>query len=538
MKKLSLLLALVLITGVQAQQRPKLVVGIVVDQMKMEYLYRFSDYFSPNCFKRIMNKGFVFHNAHFNYMPTYTGPGHASIYTGTTPSVNGIVGNDWFSRKLGKDMYCTDDASVKTIGDGTEKEGAMSPKNLLSTTITDELRLGTNFKGKVIGMSLKDRGAILPAGHFANWAFWYSNTGSFISSTFYGEKLPDWVTEFNNEKNYLTYINKGWSLLKPAADYNESLPDDNPYEGKLYNCEKPVFPYNLKEMYDKNDAGIMKSTPFGNNILADFAKKAIEKEELGKDTITDFLAISFSSTDYVGHILGPRSMELQDTYLRLDLTIADLLDYLDKTVGQDNYLLFLTADHACAENANHLKDHKYNVKNIPSKNISKMLKEYSTTTFGVNLVLDYSNFNIYFDKELIKSKGLELPKIKQSFKDFLMTQEQVKNVYTEEEILASTGNDYYLNFIANGYDVTQNGDLVVLDKPGYIQYGATGTSHGTPYAYDTHAPLLFYGWKIKSGESFDKKEITEIAPTLSLKLKIEMPNGTQSKVLTEILGEK
>lgn len=538
MKKFFLMLSFVVIMNVQAQERPKLVVGIVVDQMKMEYLYRFSDDFSANGFKRLMNKGYVFHNAHFNYMPTYTAPGHASIYTGTTPSVNGIVGNEWFSRKLGKSMYCTDDASVKTIGEGSEKEGAMSPKNLLSTTITDELRLGTNFNGKVIGMSLKDRGAILPAGHFANWAFWFSSTGAFISSTFYGEKLPDWVTQFNNEKNYLPYINKGWSLLKPAADYNESLPDDNPYEGKLYNCEKPVFPYNLKEMYDKNDAGVMRSTPFGNNLLADFAKKAIEKEALGKDNVTDFLTVSFSSTDYVGHILGPRSMELQDTYLRLDLTIADFLDYLDKTVGKDNYLLFLTADHACAENAAHLKDHKYDVKNIPSKDIFKSLKEFSTTAFGVNLVVEYSNFNVYLNKELIKTKGLELVNVKQDFKAFLMSQEQVKKVYTEEDILASTGNDFYLNFIANGYDVTQNGDLVVLDKPGYIEYGATGTSHGTPYAYDTHAPLLFYGWKIKPGESFDKKEITQIAPTLALKLKIEMPNGTESKVLEEVLQEK
>ena len=218
--------------------------------------------------------------------------------------------------------------------------------------------------------------------------------------------------------------------------------------------------------------------------------------------------------------------------------MADLLDYLDKTVGKDNYLLFLTADHACAENANHLKDYKYDVKNVPAKDISKGIKEFSTATFGENLVIEYSNFNIYFNKETIKSKGLELAKVKQTFKDYLMTQEQVKRVYSEEDILASTGNDYYLNLINNGYDVSQNGDLVVLDKPGYIEYGATGTTHGTPYAYDTHAPLLFYGWKIKPGESFDKKEITQIAPTLAFKLKLELPNGTQSKVLEEVLEEK
>nr|WP_314896423.1 alkaline phosphatase PafA [uncultured Flavobacterium sp.] len=538
MRKLILFLTFVMILNVQAQQRPKLVVGIVVDQMKMEYLYRFSDDFSPNGFKRLMNNGYTFQNMHYNYMPTYTGPGHASIYTGTTPSTHGIVGNEWFNRTSGKEMYCTDDASVKTIGEGTIKEGEMSPKNLQSTTITDELRMATNFKGKVIGMSLKDRGAILPAGHFANWAFWFSKTGAFISSSFYGEKLPDWVSQFNQEKRYMPYITKGWDLLKPIATYNESLADDNPYEGKLYNSTAPVFPYNLMEMYSKNDAGVLRSTPYGNDFLAEFAMKAIEKEELGKDDITDFLTVSFSSTDYVGHLLGPRSMELQDTYLRLDQTIADFLLYLDKTVGKDNYLLFLTADHAGAENVNYLRDNKYNVKSVSPSDISKGLKEYSTATFGADLVLNYSNFNLFFNKDIIKAKGLELSKVKQSFKDYLMTQEQVKRVYSEEEILTSTGNDYYLNFIVKGYDATQDGDFIILDKAGYIEHSGTGTSHGTPYSYDTHVPVIFYGWHIKKGESFDKKAIIQIAPTLAQKIKISFPNGTEANVLEEVLGDK
>lgn len=519
-----------------AQDHPKLVVGIVVDQMKMEYLYRFSNDFSSNGFKRLLNNGYTFHNTHYNYMPTYTAPGHASIYTGTTPSVHGIMGNDWFSRTLGKEMYCTDDSSVQTIGDGTNKDGQMSPRNLQSTTITDELRLATNYKGKVIGMSLKDRGAILPAGHFANWAFWYSKTGDFISSTFYGDKLPDWVTEFNKEKRYMPYINKGWDLLKPIEAYNESLPDDNPYESKL-NGANPIFPYNLKEMYDKKDAGILRGTPYGNNFLADFAMKAIEKEELGKDAITDFLTVSFSSTDYIGHDLGPRSMELQDTYLRLDQTIAEFLTYLDKTVGKDNYVLFLTADHAGAENAKFLNDHNYKVTNIEPKEIVKALKKFSVDTFGEDLVLNYSSFNLFLNKEIMKYKGLEIAKVKQSFVAYLMTQEQVKRVYTEEEILSNSGNDYFLNCIAKGYNVTQNGDLVVLDKPGYIEYKEKGTSHGTPYSYDTHVPLIFYGWNIKKGESHDKKEITQISPTLSQLLKIPFTNGTEAKVLTEVFDK-
>lgn len=540
MKKLLLLLVIITTSIAHSQQksqqqRPKLVVGIVVDQMKMEYLYRFSDDFSQNGFKKLMADGYTFHNMHYNYMPTYTAPGHASIYTGTTPSVHGIVGNEWYNRTTGKNMYCTDDASVIMLGDGIAKEGEMSPKNMQSTTITDELRMTTNFKGKVIGLSIKDRGAILPAGHFANWAFWFSKTGSFISSTFYGEKLPDWVIQFNQEKRYMTYINKGWGLLNPIATYNESLSDNNPYEGKIDKTKDPVFPYDLKKIYDTKGAEILKSTPYGNDILADFAIKTIEKETLGKDDITDFLTVSFSSTDYVGHTFGAHSIELQDTYLRLDKTIADFIANLDATIGKGNYLLFLTADHAGAENASYLRDHKYDVKNINENTFTTDLKKHSIDTFGVNLVLDYSNANLFFDKTIIKEKGLELSKIKQSFKDYLMTFNEVKRAYTEEEILNSTGNDYYLNFIFKGYDSKQNGDIVVLYGTGNIDYGITGTTHGTPYSYDTHVPCIFYGWNIKKGETHEKKEITQIAPTIAQKIQIPFPNGTQSNVLLEIL---
>ena len=536
MKKIILLLSISFFNQLNAQERPKLVVGIVVDQMKMEYLQRFYSDFSDKGFKRLLNDGFSFENMHYNYMPTYTAPGHSSIYTGTTPAIHGIVGNEWFSRKENKSVYCTDDASVSTIGNGTKDEGEMSPKNLLCTTVTDELRMSTNFKGKVIALSLKDRGAILPGGHFANWAFWHSKTGDFISSTFYGPTLPQWVTEFNNEKHYLPYFEKGWNLLKPAGVYNESLTDDNPYEGKLYGSKKPVFPYNLKEMFEKNDASVIRSTPFGNDFLAEFAMRAIEKENLGKDDITDFLTVSFSSTDYVGHLLGPRSMELQDTYLRLDQTIETFLNYLDKSVGKGNYLLFLTADHAGAENVNYLKDNKYNVNSISPKDIRTNLKEFSVKTFGIDVVLNYSSFNLFFDKGIIKSKNLDLATVKEEFKQYLMTLDYVKRVYTEEEILNSSGADFYLNFIYKGYDPTQNGDIVILDKPGYIEYQGTGTSHGTTYTYDTHVPALFYGWNIKKGKSFNKKDITQIAPTVSQKIQISLPNSTEANLLEEILG--
>ncbi|GIZ10448.1 alkaline phosphatase PafA [Flavobacterium sp. UMI-01] len=534
MKK-NLFLIILTVLNLSAQQRPKLVVGIVVDQMKKEYLSRFYNDFSEDGFKRLLNNGFSFENMHYNYLPTYTAPGHASIYTGTTPNHHGIVGNDWFNKKTAKSMYCTDDTSVKTVGNGTKSEGEMSPVNLLSTTITDELRMSTNFEGKVIALSLKDRGAILPGGHFANWAFWYSKTGDFISSTFYGEKLPQWVVQFNEEKHYLTYLNKDWTLLKPLSVYNESLVDNNPYEGKLYNSKNPVFPYDLKDMFEKNDASVIRTTPFGNDFLAEFAMRAIKEENLGKDDVTDFLTVSFSSTDYVGHLFGPRSIELQDTYLRMDETLATLLRFLDKSVGKDNYMLFLTADHAGAENVNFLKDNKYNVKSVPPKEIRENLKAFSQQTYGADLVLNYSNFNIFFDKVKIKANNWDLNDVKNKFKTYLMNLEHVKRVYTEEEILAASGNDMYLANIQNGYDPIQNGDLVVVDKPGYIESHGTGTTHGTIYTYDTHVPALFYGWKIKKGKSFQKSVITQLAPTIAQKIQISLPNASSLDVLEDVL---
>jgi predicted AlkP superfamily pyrophosphatase or phosphodiesterase len=518
------------------EKQPKLVVGIVVDQMRTEYLNRFYSDFSENGFKRLMNDGYTFYNMHYNYVPTYTAPGHASVYTGTTPAIHGIVGNDWYHRTLKRQVYCTEDSSVSSLVEGRDKEGKMSPRNLQATTITDELKLSTNFKGKVIGMSLKDRGAILPAGHFADWAFWCSNKGEFISSSFYGKELPKWVQKFNSEKQFLPFINKGWSLLKPIEVYNESLPDANNYEGELYK-HPAIFPYDLKSMYDVNDAKVLANTPFGNDFLANFAKQAIESENLGKDDITDFLAVSFSSTDYIGHKFGPRSLEVQDAYLRLDLTIADFLNYLDKTVGKGKYLVFLTADHACAENSTHLKDNKYEVDNISYKDVANDLTAFSNETFGMNLLLKYDNFNVHLDRESIKTKGLDLAKVKQGFKDFLYTKNYVKRVYTEEEILASSGNDHFLRFIIKGYDPTQNGDLVLVYKPGFVEYSATGTTHGSPYAYDTNVPCIFYGWNIPKGKSHDKKVITQIAPTLAQKLSITIPNGTESEVLNEVLNK-
>ncbi|WP_243388954.1 alkaline phosphatase PafA [Flavobacterium aurantiibacter] len=526
--------ALLLVTtffSAKAQDRPKLVVGIVVDQMKTEYLYRFANDFGSGGFKRLTSNGFTFYNAHFNYMPTYTGPGHASVYTGTTPRFHGIVGNDWYNKSIKKNMYCTDDASVRTLGAGDEAEGKMSPKNLKATTITDELKLSTNFRGKVIGMSMKDRGAILPAGHFADCAFWYSKTGAFISSTFYRNELPAWATKFNDEKHFLKYVQNDWNPLKPLAQYDESLADENPYEGKIFKANTATFPYDLKSMYEKSGAQILRALPFGNDLLTDFALAAIDAEQLGKDNHTDFLAISYSATDYVGHITGPRSIELQDTYVRLDASLEKLLKYLDEKVGKGQYLVFLTADHAGAENPVFLKDHKYEVENVSSKDFVNKLEAFGLATFGEDVIANCSNQNIFFDKDALAGTGISLTDAKNKVRDFVMKESWVLRVYTEEEILASSGSDPYLQLIANGYDTKQNGELVILESPGTLEDHTTGTTHGSVFSYDTHVPIIFFGKGITAGKSHEKCVTTEIAPTLAQLLQLSLPNATNAEVL-------
>lgn len=537
MKKIFSAIIIIFSLLITAQNpKPKLVVGIVVDQMRNDYLYRFYNDFGNGGFKRLMSEGFMYHNMHYNYVPTYTAPGHASIYTGTTPAYHGIVGNDFFNKFSQKEVYCTDDDSVQIVGIGAkETEGKMSPKNLRSTTITDELKLASNFKSKVYGVSIKDRGAILPAGHFADFAFWLSDNGNFISSTFYGKPFPAWVEKFNNEKRYMKYINSGWNLLRAPETYNESQPDNSKYEGRIVAEIPSVFPYNLDEMYGKKGASVIKFTPFGNDILEDFAKEIVVNENLGKGTETDFLAISFSSTDYIGHVLGARSMELQDTYLRLDATIEDLLNFLDKQVGKGNYLIFLTADHACADNSNFLNEHHYAVKNIKSSDMEKLLTDFSVKNFGANYIKKYDNQNIYFNQNLLKNNAINFNDVKHKFQEYLENLPYIRRAYTSEEILLSCSEDLYLKNIARGYDVKLSGEMVILYQPAYMEYGSTGTTHGTPYNYDTHVPALFYGSNIPKGNSYNLQYITSIAPTIAQLLKVGMPNSTEGKILEEII---
>ncbi len=525
-----------------SQTQPKLVVGIVVDQMRQEYLYRFEKKFSEQGFKRLMNEGFMLKNAHYNYVPTETGPGHASIYTGATPAVHGVIGNDWYDRALKRDVNCVGDSTQKPIG--TDVGGMVSPWRMLSSTITDELKLASQKRAKVIGISIKDRGAVLPAGHFPDGAYWYDGkTGSMITSTYYKQLLPEWVTKFNLQKLPDTYLNQVWNTLLPANQYLESGPDDSPYEGKWGGKEKPTFPYNLAELRKKMGVyNLLTMVPWGNTLVAEFAKAALAGEALGKDEITDFLAISFSSTDIIGHAMGPNAVELEDTYLRLDKTLEELFAYLDKEVGKGAYTVFLTADHAVSEVPQYLTDLRVPSGYFRPSYIQSALNEHLEKYFpGKTIIEEFSSGEVYINQSAFegdpKASGIDLFVATELITKFLLSTDGVAQVFPSTTLRQANSDEIGIRGkVVRGFHPKRSGDIAFVLEPSWISWGGvTGSTHGSGYSYDTHVPILFYGAGIKKGSSSQFHTITDIAPTLSLLLKIKFPSGCTGQPVVEIV---
>ncbi len=518
---------------------PKLVVGLVIDQMRWDYLYKFGALYSNNGFKRLLKDGFSCDNTMITHMPTFTAVGHAGIYTGSYPSIHGIVGNNWVEKISGKYVYCVSDSSVSSVGTDND-EGKMSPKNMLSNTITDELRVSNNFKSKVIGISLKERGAILPAGHSANAAYWFDDKkGNWISSSYYMNILPDWVNNFNGLKQPEGFVNKEWNLLYPASTYSLSAPDQESYEGTIPGEKSTAFPHLLNLDKEKKYVAF-KYTPFGNTFTLDFAKTAIQKENLGKSNVTDFLAVSLSSTDYIGHLYGPNSMEIEDTYLRLDKDIADFLHFMDSSYGKNNYLIFLTADHGVAHNPDFLNQNKIPAGKFDAKDMIKEINDSLQLKFNVkNGISRYENFQLYINYDAFRDRNDT-----ESIENLTIVNFVIRLLNKKPYVLES----YYLHDLSNinmpeplkqislnSYYPLRSGDIQLIPKPNYFDGGKTGTTHGDWNPYDAHIPLVWYGWNIKSGRSHKEVHMTDIAATLAALLDIQMPNGCVGKVIEEVV---
>ncbi|MBS1744188.1 MAG: alkaline phosphatase family protein [Bacteroidetes bacterium] len=515
--------------------KPKLVVGLVIDQMRWDYLYRFNDLYSENGFKRLLKEGFSYENTMIPYTPTFTAPGHTSIYTGSVPAIHGIVGNNWYERSLNRTVYCTDDSTVNTVGTNSAA-GKMSPKNMWATTITDELRLSNNFKSKVIGIALKDRGAILPAGHSANAAYWFDTTGAgFISSTHYMKELPDYVKKFNSKQEPAKYMQMKWTTLLPIEKYTASTNDSMDYESPVPGLSNPVFPHDLS-LITKEKFEAFKYSPFAATYSFDFAKTVIENEKMGQGAVTDFLALSISSTDYAGHHFGPNSVETEDTYLRLDRDIAGFLQFLDEKFGKGNYLLFLTADHAIAHAPDFLQEHHIPGGMFSQGDLQKRLNAFIEKTDSIsNAVLSVQNYQVYINHDKIKLAGKDEKHIINRIIDYIKHDIS----YVSDVVEISTLPGYSLaepikERIINGYNMQRSGDIQIIVKPGFSYKVPKNVQHGVWNPYDAHIPLLFFGWQVQQGKTNRETYMTDIAPTLAAMLQIQMPNGCVGKVLEEM----
>ncbi len=516
-------------------ERPKLVVGIVIDQMRWDYLYRYYHRYTENGgFRRLMQQGFSCENTMIPYLNTVTACGHTCIYTGAVPAVHGITGNDWWDKAINNYRYCTEDTAAKTVGSTSIEAGAMSPVNMLTTSICDELKLATNFKSKVTGIALKDRGGILPAGHSADAAYWYDNkTGNWISSTYYMKQLPQWATDFNAIKWPDSFYLKGWTTLYPLNTYTQSTEDNKPYENRIFGNG---FPYTLSQFVGKNYNPIV-ATPFGNTLTTSFAKAIISNENFGADEVTDFLAISYSSPDYVGHSFGPNSVEEEDVFLRLDKELGELLDFLDKKIGKNKYLLFLTADHGVANIPQFLMEHKIPGGNIKSQPLFDSLVIKLKEKFKKDdLVLTIVNSQVVLNNPLIDSLKMDKKEIKQWIIQYLLQQPGIMNALDVETIMQAPINNSIRDLIINSHYHNRSGDIQLLNLPQWIDgFEKGGTTHGTWNAYDAHIPLLWYGWNIAPGKVYHEVSMTDIAATLAALLKIQMPSGCTGKVITEIV---
>lgn len=512
----------------KAVERPKLVVGIVVDQMRWDYLYRYYDRYEAGGFKRMLSEGFSCENAFITHLPSFTAVGHSTIYTGSVPAIHGITGNDWTDQVTGRHWYCTEDTTVQPVGT-TSNAGKMSPRNLLASTITDELKIATNLRSKVVGVSLKDRASILPAGHMADAAFWLDDSNArFVTSSFYMQDLPEWVKTFNARKLPAQLMSTPWETLYPINTYLQSTADNVKWEGTFSGETAPTFPHNMPEIYQK-DKGSLRTSPAGNTLTLEFAKAAIEGYQLGNNTVTDFLTINCASTDYVGHKYGPNSIEVEDVYLRLDKDLSAFFRYLDQRVGKGNYLVFLSADHGAANSVGYMQEHKMNA-GLPDGKILANLNAALKEQFGADkLALTNENYHIGFDLKAIAAQKLDYDAVKRATVQFLQQQPGIQFAADVDNLGNSPLPEPIKSMIANGYNSKRCGAVVMIPEPGWYSGSSRGTTHGNWNPYDTHLPMVFMGWHVKQGTTNQVVSMADIAPTIAAMLHIQMPNGAVGK---------
>ena len=520
--------------------KPHLVIGIIVEELNYNQLEKFHDKLGENGIKKLINEGTYFKNASYEYLLTQSAPGHATIATGSEPSFHGITSDDWYVPLKNELISCTKDVNVNSVG-GSFESGLHSPVNLLVSTFSDELAIATNRKAKIFGIGLRESSAILSAGHTANAAYWFDNTtGTWMSSSYYIPSLPEWVNDFNAMKFSDAYLNSTWNLLKPLNYYADCLPDSNSFEKGFNNIN--YFPYDLKKLRSKNlfnfknDYSLLRETPFGNSFTTSFAIRLIQNEHLGKGDATDYLSICYSATDYIGHRFGPSSVEMGDAILRLDDDIKNLLTFLNDSIGKKNVLIYFTAAHGISEIPAVLEKNRIPSGYFQQNQALQLLRSYLNAVYGEgDWVKGYSEKQIFLNRTLIEDARLSLDDVQKKVARFLVQFTGVQAAYPYSAFEANDFGNGNLKRIINNFSPQRSGDVIVILNPGWVEKESDYvTNYNSPYEYDSHVPLIWYGWTINRATVTRQVNMTDIAATLSTLCKVPYPNACTGEPMFEL----
>lgn len=522
-------------------EKPKLVIGIIVEQLRYDHIERFRDRFSDNGIKRLINEGTYFKNASFEYMLTQSAPGHATISTGAEPSSHGIPSDNWYIPLRNELIYSTKDAQVNPVG-GSFESGLHSPVNLQASTFSDELKMATNQKAKVFSVGIKESSSILSGGHAADGTFWFDNTtGTWMSSSYYLDSLPGWITDFNALNHAESYLNNSWELFRSAENYTDCLPDSNKFEAGFGSVN--YFPYDLKKIRSKELAGpknsfsLIRETPFANSLTTSFAMRLIERENLGRDDITDYLSICYSATDNIGHRFGPSSVEMGDAILRLDDEIRYLLSYLNDSIGKRNILIYFTSSHGISEIPSVLEYNRIPSGYFRQNQAVQLLRSYMNAVYGEgDWIKGYSERQVFLNRTLIEDARLPLDEVQKKVTRFLVQFTGVAAAYPYSAFESNDFGNGNLKRIMNNFNPQRSGDVIITLNPGWVEKeGDYVTNHNSPYEYDSHVPLIWYGWAINRENVTRKVNMADIAATLSSLCKVPYPNACTGQPLIELL---
>ena len=521
-------------------EKPKLVIGIVVEQLRYDQIEKIRSRLGENGIRRLLNEGTYFQNASYEYMLTQTAPGYATISTGAEPSLHGITSDEWYLPLKDELINCTKDITVNPVG-GSYEAGLHSPVNLLVSTFPDELKMASGKQAKVYAVGLKESPVIFSAGHAADGAFWFDNTtGTFMSSTYYTDSLPGWVTDFNAMRYADSFLDNSWNLSRPAKDYSDCLPDSNKFEEGFNGLN--YFPYDLKKLSSKGkgnagkDYSILRETPFGNTLTTNFAIKLIEKEKLGKDDVTDFLSICYTATDYIGHKFGPSSVEMADAVFRLDRDIENLLKYVIDSLGKKNVLIYFTSAHGISEIPGVLESNRIPSGYFRPNQALQLLRSYLNAVYGEgDWVKGYNEKQIYLNRTLIEDAKIPLDEVQKKVARFIVQFSGVASAYPYSVFETSDFGNGNMKRIINDFSPQRSGDVIVTLNSGWVEKeDSYVASSNSPYEYDTHVPLIWYGWSMNRATITRKVNLTDIAATLSWLCKVPLPNACTGEPMYEL----